>query len=310
MISTETNLHLIERRLARIEQALSALEQTHAYGFVYIVGDNQGRYKIGASQDIQKRMSDMTATNTQLDLVLTIRTDNHYTLEKALHTLYRRAHRHIIREWYALAQPDIDALTELPQPLYVESLPGVLATVSSVARRPIAKATTSTNNRKHPSFEEAHRLKQTSEAARAAEMFMAGKTPAEIVYELRGVKSHKGGRKYQKALTEILNLIREGERRSPHTKTLPKIPATAPNIARKPIIKPATPTSNGKHPSTEEAHRLKQISEAVCAGNMFMAGKDPAAIVWELRQVSSKASGSKYQKALAEVLELIRQGVR
>ncbi len=64
-------------------------------------------------------------------------------------------------------------------------------------------------------------------------------------------------------------------------------------------------------PGSIALERGRTVSaEAARAAEMFMAGKDPAAIVWELRQVSSKASGSKYQKALAEVLELIRQGVR
>jgi hypothetical protein len=42
---------------------------------------------------------------------------------------------------------------------------------------------------------------------------------------------------------------------------------------------------------------------------MFMEGADPAAIVWELRGVKS-SQGGKYQAALTEVLDLIRQGMR
>lgn len=54
------------------------------------------------------------------------------------------------------------------------------------------------------------RLKTASpEATRAAGLFLAGKSPAEIVYELRGVKSN-AGRPYQSALDDILALIREG----------------------------------------------------------------------------------------------------
>ncbi len=51
----------------------------------------------------------------------------------------------------------------------------------------------------------------SAEAAYAAALFMAGKQPAEIVEELRGINSKQGGR-YQAALVEILNLIREGMR--------------------------------------------------------------------------------------------------
>src|SRR6185503_16192682 len=54
-------------------------------------------------------------------------------------------------------------------------------------------------------------------------------------------------------------------------------------------------------PGSIALERGRTVSaEAARAAEMFMAGKDPAAIVGELRQVSSKASGSKYQKALAE----------
>jgi hypothetical protein len=41
---------------------------------------------------------------------------------------------------------------------------------------------------------------------------------------------------------------------------------------------------------------------------MFFDGRDPAAIVWELRGVKS-SQGGKYQAALSEVLSLIRQGI-
>ena len=47
------------------------------------------------------------------------------------------------------------------------------------------------------------------EARRAVELFMRGLDPAAIVLELRGVKSSEGGR-YQKALAEVLELIRQG----------------------------------------------------------------------------------------------------
>lgn len=47
------------------------------------------------------------------------------------------------------------------------------------------------------------------EAARAAGLFLGGKSPSEIVTELRGVKSSQG-RAYQMALNEIIELIREG----------------------------------------------------------------------------------------------------
>ena len=52
----------------------------------------------------------------------------------------------------------------------------------------------------------------SAEAARAAVLFLSGQDPAAIVLELRGVKSSDGGRRYQKALAEVHELIREGLR--------------------------------------------------------------------------------------------------
>jgi hypothetical protein len=59
------------------------------------------------------------------------------------------------------------------------------------------------------------------------------------------------------------------------------------------------------------AERLQSASvsaEAARAASMFLDGLDPAAIVWELRQVRSN-QGGKYQAALHEVLGLIRAGI-
>ncbi len=47
------------------------------------------------------------------------------------------------------------------------------------------------------------------EAARVASLFLAGKTPSEIVLELHGIKSSQGA-KYQQALSEVLDLVRQG----------------------------------------------------------------------------------------------------
>jgi hypothetical protein len=59
--------------------------------------------------------------------------------------------------------------------------------------------------------ERLHSAPIRAEAARVAQMFVDGMNPADIVRELRGVKSSEGG-KYQAALSEVLNLLREGMR--------------------------------------------------------------------------------------------------
>ena len=48
------------------------------------------------------------------------------------------------------------------------------------------------------------------DAARAAALFVAGKSLPEIVEAMRGVKSSEGGRRYQSALKEVEQLLREG----------------------------------------------------------------------------------------------------
>lgn len=48
----------------------------------------------------------------------------------------------------------------------------------------------------------------SEDAARALALFLAGKSMADIVFELRGIKSSEGG-KYQGALTEITDLVRQ-----------------------------------------------------------------------------------------------------
>lgn len=47
------------------------------------------------------------------------------------------------------------------------------------------------------------------EAQKAAEMFMSGISPADITRELRGISSNQGAT-YQRALNEVLDLIRDG----------------------------------------------------------------------------------------------------
>ncbi len=59
----------------------------------------------------------------------------------------------------------------------------------------------------YPALESAKTV--APEAARVASLFMQGKTPAEIVHELHGIKSSQGAR-YQQALSEVLDLVRQG----------------------------------------------------------------------------------------------------
>jgi hypothetical protein len=68
------------------------------------------------------------------------------------------------------------------------------------------------------------------------------------------------------------------------------------------------PESSQNVATTEWLPSAAASPEAARAAQLFMQGLDPAAIVLELRGITSR-EGGKYQKALAEVLDLIRQGM-
>jgi hypothetical protein len=55
-------------------------------------------------------------------------------------------------------------------------------------------------------------LARTAEAARVYGLFLDGKSLAEIVYQVRGVKSNQGG-KYQAALSDVQDLLRQAMQR-------------------------------------------------------------------------------------------------
>jgi predicted GIY-YIG superfamily endonuclease len=204
--STE-RLDILDRRLARIERMLSALHKDQARGFVYILSDGHGRYKIGVAKDIAARMKGLATGGAAHQLVCTIESDNAYALEREIHAIYRSCRRHLIREWYALAQPDIDALEALAQPFFVEELSSGLAAIRNAARQivsmPLAKRTED-----HPTGGAARALVNATEAARAAALFQAGKDVADIIRELRG--DLKGAAR-QQASAEVQKLIREGQ---------------------------------------------------------------------------------------------------
>lgn len=74
-----------------------------------------------------------------------------------------------------------------------------------------------------------------------------------------------------------------------------------PNADRKPVGSQMVATA-------EQATSASVSPEAARAAQLFMSGLDPAEIVLQLRNIRS-SEGRRYQVALAEVLELIRQGI-
>jgi hypothetical protein len=74
-------------------------------------------------------------------------------------------------------------------------------------------------------------------------------------------------------------------------------------------VKPEDMPEGSQGVAEDERLRSASVSaEAARAATLFLDGLDPAAIVWELRQVRSN-QGGKYQAALSEVLGLIRVGL-
>lgn len=85
------------------------------------------------------------------------------------------------------------------------------------------------------------------------------------------------------------------------------MPKSSQNVA---YLKPGDmPTGSQSVANGDLATSAPASAEARRAAALFMEGADPAAIVLQLRGVRS-SEGKRYQTALADVLELVRQGMR
>lgn len=78
-------------------------------GFIYIIGDYHGSYKIGLASDIAKRFK---AFYTHMpygpEIIKIIRTKNMQQLEKELHKAFKE--KHINKEWFKLDKLDLEYL--------------------------------------------------------------------------------------------------------------------------------------------------------------------------------------------------------
>jgi predicted GIY-YIG superfamily endonuclease len=81
-------------------------------GCVYVVGDTYGNYKIGLSNDFEKRLTSYrTAMPNEPEVIVVIKTKNMVDLEKKLHKKYKD--RHIKNEWFRLTESDLEYLKSL-----------------------------------------------------------------------------------------------------------------------------------------------------------------------------------------------------
>lgn len=77
-------------------------------GYVYVVHDSYGNYKIGRAKNLKTRIQSYKSYLPYFKLIKTVRVENHESYEKELHT--RFADKRITREWFKLTQEDIDTI--------------------------------------------------------------------------------------------------------------------------------------------------------------------------------------------------------
>jgi hypothetical protein len=78
---------------------------------VYLIGDNEGRYKIGCTKHPVERLKQLqTANPSDLKIICTVSVKNDFMVERTLHRQF--AEKNINGEWFVLDSDDIDNFTE------------------------------------------------------------------------------------------------------------------------------------------------------------------------------------------------------
>lgn len=80
----------------------------HRKGYVYVLKNKNGEYKIGCSKDPQERVSNIDGTNRILTL---IKTKHRWRLESYLHDKY--SSKNIKGEWFNLSKEDLDDIKKI-----------------------------------------------------------------------------------------------------------------------------------------------------------------------------------------------------
>lgn len=88
-------------------------EDCHPYrppmpGYVYVMRNGKGHYKIGHSVNPRKRRSQLSRVENPVRIILLIATPDMVALEISLQQRY--AAKHVMGEWYRLNRADLNAL--------------------------------------------------------------------------------------------------------------------------------------------------------------------------------------------------------
>lgn len=102
----------LREKAVKSHEALSPVMEPDHSGLVYVIRADNGFCKIGYTKDVIKRLNQLeTASPCELELIIVIKAEDMYELEKELHARY--ADRQKKGEWFALTEPDIKYLKGL-----------------------------------------------------------------------------------------------------------------------------------------------------------------------------------------------------
>ena len=86
---------------------LELKENNRKQGYVYFIQDKKnGFIKVGRTNNVKKRMSQLSSSNNNLELLKVIKTDNAPLWEKELHKFYKNKKQ--FREWFSLNKNEIE----------------------------------------------------------------------------------------------------------------------------------------------------------------------------------------------------------
>jgi len=79
-------------------------------GFVYLMRDHRGRYKIGHSVNPRHRRRQLSSLTRPVSLDYLIETDNMIAIELELHMRFKVKRVSIDHEWYRLTKDDVQII--------------------------------------------------------------------------------------------------------------------------------------------------------------------------------------------------------
>lgn len=78
---------------------------------VYLIGDNEGRYKIGCTKNPKNRLKQLqTANAADLQIIHAVEVSNDFKVENVMHRKY--AHKNISGEWFVLDEHEVSKFAD------------------------------------------------------------------------------------------------------------------------------------------------------------------------------------------------------